>query len=233
MRITLIGYGKMGHMIENIARQEGEEIVHCIDIHNLPDGSGFSGDWVEKTDVLIDFSVAEAVPNNVANAVRAGIPIVVGTTGWNQQLDQVRGVVEKHRGACVYSSNFSVGVQVFFRLIRDAARAFSRLKDFHPFILEYHHAQKVDAPSGTALSLREILREFYSSDIPVSSVRAGFFPGIHQVGFDSPVDTLTLEHRARSREGFAHGALLAARWIQGKTGFHAFEEVLFRDEHHD
>ena len=228
MRLTLIGYGKMGRMIESVARREGIEVVHTIDIHNAPGSDGFSGEWLEKTDVFIDFSTAESVTSNVENAARAGLPIVVGTTGWNDQLDRVRRTVEELGGGCIYSSNFSIGVQVFFRVVRAAARACSPLEDYRPYILEYHHEEKRDAPSGTALTIRQILEESYPPEVPVSSVRAGFFPGIHQVGFDSLMDTFTLEHRARSREGFARGALLAARKGREIVSMADLEEAIDR-----
>ncbi|MCH8819111.1 MAG: dihydrodipicolinate reductase [Acidobacteria bacterium] len=230
MRITLIGYGKMGRMIEEIGRGMGHEIIHTIDIDDSPGEAGFSGNWVENSDVVIDFSVAEAVVSNIRNAVAAGLPIVEGTTGWNGQLETVRQIVEDAKGACVYSSNYSMGVLALFHLTRQAGKLLSRWKAYRPFIHEAHHDQKVDAPSGTALSLKEILEESYSSEIPTSSTRAGFIPGVHVVGFDSPFDTLTLEHRARSREGFSRGAIFAAEWVQGKSGFYNFEEVLFGDD---
>ncbi len=230
MNITLIGYGKMGKTIERLAQQQGDSIVHAMDIDENPLERGFSGDWVAKTDVCIDFSVAEAVPINIANATRAGLPIVMGTTGWYSQLDRLRRLVQERSGSCLYASNFSVGVQIFFHLAREAARCLKRFEDYHPFILESHHLQKVDAPSGTALTLKKGLQESYQRDIPVSSVRAGFFPGIHTVGFDSPVDTLELTHTARSREGFARGALIAARWIRDRKGFYDFDQVIFGEE---
>jgi len=230
MRITLLGHGKTGKIVEKVASQKGDTIVHIVTSQNSTSDIGFQEEWIKNTDVLIDFSVAGAVLDNVRNAVQVKCPIVVGTTGWDSQLDEVRDLVEKGSGACVASSNFSVGVQSLFYLARQASRLLSRLQEFHPFIVESHHCQKVDAPSGTALSLQRILQENYSSDIPVSSVRAGFFPGTHVVGFDSPVDTLTLEHTARSRQGFAAGAILAAEWIQGRQGFFDFEEVLFGEE---
>jgi len=230
MRITLIGYGKMGRMIEEIARGVGHEIIHTIDIDDSPGEAGFSGDWVNNSDVVIDFSGAETVVSNIRNAVDAGLPIIEGTTGWNGQLETVRQIVEDGNGACVYSSNYSMGVLALFHLTRQAGKLLSRWENYRPFIHEAHHDQKVDAPSGTALSLKGILEESYSSEIPTSSTRAGSIPGNHVVGFDSPFDTLTLEHQARSREGFSRGALFAAEWVQGKSGFYNFEEVLFGDD---
>ncbi len=227
MRIALIGYGKMGKTIERLARDQGHAVSKIMDIDDNPVGSGFWGDWVENTDVLIDFSLAPAVPANIRNAVDARLPIVVGATGWYEHVQQLRQEVESQGGACLYSSNFSLGVQTLFYLVREASKVLARYKDVHPFVVETHHVQKLDAPSGTALTIRRIMEESYGQPVPVSSVRAGFFPGTHTVGFDSPVDTLTLEHTARSREGFARGALLAAEWIQGKKGFFTFEQVIF------
>ena len=230
MNLTLIGYGKMGKTIERLARERGDSIVHAMDIDENPLEKGFSGDWVTKTDVCIDFSVAEAVPINIANAVRAEVPIVVGTTGWYSQVERLRSLVDEQRGSCIYSSNFSVGVQIFFHLVREAAQRLQRFQDYDPFILETHHVQKVDAPSGTALTLKKVMEESYQREISVSSMRAGFFPGIHTAGFDSPVDTLELTHTARSREGFARGALFAAHWIREKKGFYEFAQVIFGEE---
>ena len=227
MRIALIGYGKMGKTIERLARDQGHAVSKIMDIDDNPVGSGFWGDWVENTDVLIDFSLAPAVPANIRNAVDARLPIVVGATGWYEHVQQLRQEVESQGGACLYSSNFSLGVQTLFYLVREASKVLARYKDVHPFVVETHYVQKLDAPSGTALTIRRIMEESYGQPVPVSSVRAGFFPGTHTVGFDSPVDTLTLEHTARSREGFARGALLAADWIQGKKGFFTFEQVIF------
>ena len=227
MKIALIGYGKMGKTVERMARAQGHEIVYAMDIEENPMEEGFSGEWTSHSSVLIDFSVAEAVPFNVKNAVNAGLPIVEGTTGWQEQLNDVRQSVESRGGACLYSSNFSLGVQILSNLARRAGKLLSQFKDYHPYIVETHHTQKVDAPSGTALNLGRLVQESYDTEIPISSVRAGFFPGSHVVGFDSAVDTLTLEHTARNREGFAKGALFAAEWIQGKKGFYSLEEVIF------
>lgn len=230
MRIALIGYGKMGKTVERIARDQGHTISKIMDIDDNSTTSGFSGEWVSNTDVAIDFSLASAVPGNIRNALTANLPIVVGATGWYQDVERLRQEVESRGGACLYSSNFSLGVQTLFYLVRQASEVLARYKDFQPFVVETHHVQKLDAPSGTALTIKKIMEESYGS-VPVSSVRAGFFPGTHTVGFDSPVDTLTLEHTARSREGFARGALLAAEWIQGKKGFFTFEQVIFGENH--
>ena len=221
----------MGRTVERIALEQGHQITQAMDIGENPMAEGFSGSWMEQTDVLIDFSVAEAVPTNVQNAVRSGLPIVVGTTGWYGAIPRVRTLVEEGQGACIYSGNFSLGVQIFFRLTREAGRIFSRFQDFDPFLVESHHVEKVDAPSGTAVTMQNILEESYGKRLPVTSIRAGYNPGVHTAGFDSPVDTITLEHKARSRDGFARGAVLAGEWIQGKKGFHQFDDVIFGDDH--
>ncbi len=228
MRISLIGDGKMARAIEAEASQLGHSVVTVLGRDDNPMNSGFQGDWVTKTEVLIDFSRADAVVHNVANAVAAGIPIVEGVTGWHQNLPEVRRIVLEGGGCCVHSSNFSIGVQAFFRLVREAGRLFSGLEGYAPFIEERHHGQKKDAPSGTALTLKGLLGEL-GVNAPVSSVRAGFIPGTHEVAFDSPVDTVTLTHTARSRAGFAKGALYAAAWTAGKKGFFDLQEVLFHE----
>lgn len=221
----------MGKTVERIALEQDHQISAAMDIGENPMTDGFSGSWMEQTDVLIDFSVAEAVPTNVGNAVRSGLPIVVGTTGWYDEIPQVRTLVEDGQGSCIYSGNFSLGVQVLFRLTREAGKILSRFKEFEPFLVESHHSQKVDAPSGTAVTMQNILEESYGRRLPVASIRAGSNPGVHTAGFDSPVDTITLEHRARSRDGFARGAILAGQWIQGKQGFHQFDDVIFGEDH--
>ncbi|MGH9340616.1 MAG: 4-hydroxy-tetrahydrodipicolinate reductase [Acidobacteriota bacterium] len=234
MKIALIGYGKMGKMMEQVARETGDVVVHTMDVEENPLDKGFSGEWTTHADVLIDFSVAKAVPQNVKNAVNAKIPIVVGVTGWYAQLEQVKESVEEGSGACIYSSNFSIGVQVLFYLSREAAKLFSRFEEYHPYLVDIHHSEKVDSPSGTSVRLQGFLEETYKEThekIPVTSIRVGYFPGIHVVGFDSPVDNLKLEHTARSREGFARGALFAGKWIQDKRGFHSFDEIIFGQEH--
>ena len=169
--------------------------------------------------------MAEAVRRNAEACALAGVPLVEGTTGWSEHLGEVRATVERHGGALVYGANFSVGVNLFYRVVARAAELFQRF-DYAAFIEEAHHSRKRDAPSGTALRLRDLVAEAYGPDVPVASTRAGHIPGTHRVGFDSAADTVTLTHTARSREGFAAGALVAARWIRGKTGVYEFSETL-------
>ena len=176
-------------------------------------------------DVVIDFSVATAVPQNVKACVRACVPLVEGTTGWHAQLNEVRQLVNDQEGALIYGANFSVGVQVFYRLVARAAEIFRELDSYDAFIEEAHHKRKRDVPSGTALQVQGIVQSGLGREVPVASTRAGYIPGTHRIGFDSVADQVTLTHMARSREGFAAGALLAARWIQGRKGVHEFSEA--------
>ena len=226
MRLALIGYGAMGKLVENLASAAGDEIGLKVD------SSGASLDAAELAvslrghDVAIDFSVAPAVLRNIDACARAGVPLVEGTTGWQEKVADARRLVEDHKGALVYGANFSVGVNVFYRIVTQAARLMASLDQYQAFMEEEHHARKRDAPSGTALKLKELISEYVKTEIPIASVRAGHIPGTHRVGFDSAADQITLTHMARSREGFAGGALLAARWIIGRQGVYEFSEVL-------
>ena len=165
------------------------------------------------------------MPKDVEACARAGVPLVVGTTGWQSQLEQVRRVVEQYDGALIHGANFSIGVQLFYRIAARAAELFGNVDSYDPFIEEAHHKRKRDAPSGTAVQLHQIVSEKLGRDVPVSSTRAGYIPGTHRLGFDSVADQLTITHEARSREGFAAGALLAAQWIVGRKGVYEFSEV--------
>jgi len=165
------------------------------------------------------------VPKAAAACVAAGVPLVEGTTGWHDQKNAVCEIVVKGNGAMVYGANFSVGVQIFNRIVDQAAELFSAVDSYHAYIEEAHHARKRDAPSGTALRLKEIMMTRLGHEFPVVSTRAGYIPGTHRVGFDGPADQITLTHVARSREGFAAGALTAARWIVGRRGVFEFGEM--------
>jgi 4-hydroxy-tetrahydrodipicolinate reductase len=231
MRIALIGHGAMGRMVAERARLDGQEIALILTTRDMKQSVEEVAERLrESADVAIDFSVGDAVLNNVSACVRAGVPVVEGTTGWEGQAADVRSFVEAEGGALIYGANFSVGVNLFYRIIERAGELFKGLDDYAPFIEEAHHARKRDAPSGTALRVRELLTTKLEREIPVASTRAGFIPGTHRVGFDSMADQITLTHTARSREGFAAGALLAARWIIGRAGVYefasAFDEIL-------
>jgi 4-hydroxy-tetrahydrodipicolinate reductase len=223
MKVALIGYGAMGQLVGARAREEGHEVLLALTSSDAAHSAEELQRQLCGADVVIDFSVADAVLNNARLCAGARVPLVVGTTGWNKDAEEVQSIIAKHDGALLYGANFSVGVNIFYRIVRQAAELFKGL-DYAPFIEEAHHSRKRDAPSGTALKLRDMLAPL-SDNISVASTRAGFIPGTHRVGFDSAADQITLTHTARSREGFAAGALLAARWIIGRKGVYEFTEV--------
>lgn len=225
-RLAIIGYGKMGRLIEELAAGHGLEAVLRLDSSNNAGGAGITAEAFREIDVAIDFSIASAVPGNAEKTAALGIPLVVGTTGWHEELPRVREAVERHGAGFLHGANFSVGVQVFYRLAEAAGHLLSGESGYDAWIWEIHHRRKKDAPSGTAREIRRVLEESgWTRGIDVASNRAGAIPGTHQIGFDSEADTITLEHRARSRAGFAHGALRAARWMLGRRGFYEFSAV--------
>ncbi len=228
MKIALLGYGKMGKLLDEMAPSFGMEVVQRLDIWNNQGGAGITPANFQGVEVALDFSTPDAVVDNITRVAALGVNLVVGTTGWHGRMEEVRAAVERHGTGLVYGSNFSIGVNVFYRVVAEAARLLKDRPEYDPWVYEIHHRQKLDAPSGTALKLREVLRKEYGErQIAVASARAGTIPGTHTVGFDSEADTLTLTHAARSRKGFALGALGTARWIRGKKGFYEFSEVLF------
>ena len=225
MRIALIGYGAMGRLVGALAVEKGHEIALTIDIDDAARSVDELASAVRGCDVAIDFSIADAVPKNAEACARAKVPLVVGTTGWQSQVHDVRRIVAEHDGALIYGANFSVGVQLYYRIAARAAELFRGVESYDPFIEEAHHKRKRDAPSGTAVELQKIVSENLDRDVPVASTRAGYIPGTHRLGFDSAADQITLTHTARSREGFAAGALMAAQWIIGRKGVFEFSEV--------
>jgi 4-hydroxy-tetrahydrodipicolinate reductase len=223
VKLALFGHGPMGRALADEARATGHEVGAILTSRNAADAARL----LPGHAVAVDFSVGDAIAAHVAAAVAAGVPIVVGATGWQRDEAAVRRVVEERGGALVYGANFSLGVNVFYRIVTAAAALLRGLADYDPFIEEAHRAGKRDAPSGTALELQAILaRGLGRERVPVASTRAGHIPGIHRVGFDSSADQILLVHAARSRAGFAAGALLAARWIVGRRGVYAFADVL-------
>lgn len=228
-RLALVGTGKMGKLVEQLAPEHGFEVAVRLDSASNPGGAGITEEALRGVDVAVDFSMAAAVPDNVEKLAALGVPAVVGTTGWSEDLPRVREAVERHaaKGAgLLYGANFSIGVQVFYRLAEAAARLLSGEISYETWLWEIHHSKKKDAPSGTAKEIRRVMEEAgWNRGIDVASNRAGAIPGTHQIGFDSEADTILLEHRARSRAGFAHGALRAARWMIGRRGVHEFSAV--------
>jgi 4-hydroxy-tetrahydrodipicolinate reductase len=226
MKLALIGRGAMGQLVAARAHDEGHEVALTLSSEDAARTTAELAERLSAADVAIDFSAGEAVLGNIRACVRAGVPLVEGTTGWLDEQASAFELVRSHEGALIYGANFSIGVNLFYRVVAHAAELFRAADDYAPFIEEAHHARKRDAPSGTALRLRDLLAARLPRDIPVSSTRAGYIPGTHRVGFDSIADQITLVHTARSREGFAAGALLAARWIQGRRGLYEFSEVI-------
>jgi 4-hydroxy-tetrahydrodipicolinate reductase len=226
--LAIVGYGKMGKLIEQLAPEYGFAVKLKLDEFNNAQCEGLTPENFQGIDVAIDFSIPSAVLPNVRCIAGLGVNIVVGTTGWQEHLERVRGLVEKQGTGLVWSPNYSIGVNAFFRLVAEAAKLLSNQPEYGAWAYEIHHSTKKDAPSGTLLKLvDEMKKAGFPRAIDVSSNRAGAHPGTHEIGFDSAADTISLRHVARSREGFARGALKAAQWIMGKKGFYEFSEILF------
>jgi 4-hydroxy-tetrahydrodipicolinate reductase len=220
-RLAIVGYGKMGRLIEQLAPEYGFTVALKLDEFNNTNYEGVTAENFRGIDVAVDFSIPAAVVENVDRISALGVNVVVGTTGWTEHTGRVKAAVEKNGIGLVWSPNYSIGVNVFARLL-------AREPEYGAWAWEIHHATKKDAPSGTLLKLiDEMTRAGYTRTIDVGSSRAGAHPGTHEIGFDSAADTITLRHVARSREGFARGALKAAQWVVGKKGFHEFREILF------
>ena len=220
--LAIVGYGKMGRLIEQLAPEYGFTVALKRDLEPLL-AADFRG-----IDVAVDFTMPEAVRPNVETIASFGVNLVVGTTGWQEHADAVKRAVEKNGIGLIWSPNYSIGVNAFFRLVSEAARLLAAQPEYGAWAWEIHHAAKKDAPSGTLLKLVDDMKKSgYGRPIDVGSNRAGTIPGTHEIGFDSSADTITLRHTARSREGFARGALQAAQWIIGKKGFHEFADIVF------
>jgi 4-hydroxy-tetrahydrodipicolinate reductase len=226
MRIALLGYGKMGKLVEALALREGWEVNPKLDIQDNPGGSGITPASMAGVDVAVEFSQPGAVLSNIEAAARAGVHMVVGTTGWADQRDKAEQIVLKSGIGLIYGANFSLGMNLFFEIVSHSARIIGMMPNYDAYISEEHHRAKKDAPSGTALNLLDTMRPHLGGRNPsIASIRAGWIPGTHVIGFDSEADTILLEHRARSRQGFAEGAILAAKWIASKKGFFDFRQV--------
>lgn len=226
MKLALIGQGAMGQLVGNLARAEGHEIALTFSSEGATLSAEEMAEQLRGIDVAIDFSVGSAVLRNTEACAQAGVALVEGTTGWGDEQARALKIMRDRDGALVYGANFSIGVNLFYRLVAYAGELFHATEAYAPFIEEAHHARKRDAPSGTALRLRDLLGARLPWDIPITSTRAGHIPGTHRVGFDSLADQITITHTARSREGFAAGALAAARWISGRQGVYEFSEVI-------
>lgn len=238
MRIVLLGYGRMGKMIEQIAIKRGHEIVLIVDENNRTD---CSGEQLKRADVAIDFSIPGVAVENYKWCFDNGVPVVSGTTGWLDKWDEVTAYCRAKNGGFFYASNFSVGVNIFFQLNKFLAKMMGGFDDYKVYIEETHHIHKLDAPSGTAITIAEGILDNHPAYhswkldegnnlpgdvLPVTAKRIGEVPGIHSVTYKSPVDEIEIHHSAFSREGFAQGAVLAAEYMNGKNGIYGMEDLL-------
>jgi 4-hydroxy-tetrahydrodipicolinate reductase len=227
MRILLVGHGKMGQLVGELAGQYGCEVAGIIDPQSPLHGGGPEADCWDEVDVAIDFSIPDSVMTNAPVLAARGINLVIGTTGWGQHEAGLREVVAYAGVGIVVAPNFSTGVVLFESIAAYAATLFAGSPDFGAFLHESHHAAKKDAPSGTAILLKRAMEQAgYARPIDVASTRAGQIPGTHTIGFDGPAETVTLTHTARDRTAFARGALTAARWVDGKRGWFTMRDVL-------
>ncbi len=229
MKIAMVGYGRMGKTIETLAAEYGGEVVLRLDEFNNAGQAMMTAEHFAGIDVAIEFTTPHTAVPNILKLQELGVPTVVGSTGWLEELPGVREAVAKANGALVWSPNFSIGVNLFFAAVKQLAGQMKEFPEYGAWAWEIHHAAKKDAPSGTLKMAVQMMRSGgYSREVSESSNRAGAVPGTHEIGFDSAADTLTLRHTARSRDGFARGALKAAQWIVGKTGVYEFDEILFK-----
>jgi 4-hydroxy-tetrahydrodipicolinate reductase len=231
MKIAIVGYGKMGRMIEGLALERPEREITValkLDEFNNAHFAGITAANFRDVDVAIDFSTPSTVVGNIERIAALGVNLVIGTTGWHEQMSRVRKIVERHDIGLIWSPNYSIGVNAFFRIVSAAAKLLANEPQYEAWAWEIHHSAKKDAPSGTLLKLvDEMCEAGYERQVDVASNRAGKIAGTHEIGFDSAADTITLRHTARSRDGFALGAIKAAEWIVGKKGFHEFGDILF------
>ncbi|MDX2470138.1 MAG: 4-hydroxy-tetrahydrodipicolinate reductase [SAR324 cluster bacterium] len=242
MKVALVGYGQMGKMIEACAIKRGDEVVARIDPYGDADFKDITAEAVKDAEVVICFTQPNVALENISKILALNKPLVMGTTGWTEQLEEVRSQVDQAGVGMVYSSNFSLGVNLFFRMVKEAAGFIDRFDDYDIAAHEFHHKKKRDSPSGTAITLGNILlgqikrktkletgrldRMPEDNELHLSSTRIGSIPGTHQVQFDSAFDTIELTHTARTREGFATGALVAAEWVINQQGLFTESDLM-------
>jgi 4-hydroxy-tetrahydrodipicolinate reductase len=225
--LAIVGYGKMGRLIEQLAPANGFEVRAKFDGNNNVRAQALSHETLRGVDVAVDFTTPHAAPENIRRLAVLGINTVVGTTGWLDELSSAREAVEQGKTGLVWAANFSVGVNLFFQAVAHAAALIAKHSEYEAWGWEIHHSAKKDAPSGTLKKLAEEMRTHgYDRPVSLGSNRAGAHPGTHEIGFDCAEDTITLRHTTRNREGFARGALRAARWVVGKKGMYEFREIL-------
>lgn len=239
MKIAIIGYGRMGRLIEGISKERGHEIVCIIDTDNTTD---LNSPQFREADVAIEFSTPASAVDNIRAAFSAGVPIVVGTTGWTDALPEIREICNTGNGTLLFASNFSIGVNVFMAVNRYLAKVMNDMPEYTPSMTEIHHIHKIDHPSGTAITLaNELIDRVNRIDrweepkcgktsgvntLSIGHVREGEVPGTHVITWDSAVDSITIRHEAKSRIGFASGAVKAAEWLNGKRGFFTIADML-------
>jgi 4-hydroxy-tetrahydrodipicolinate reductase len=223
VKVLLLGQGKTGSLVADVARQRGHE-VRSLRSKDNQDGRGLTLEVLQQSDVVIDFTTPHAAIPNIIRCAEARVPTIVGTTGWYQHMDKVRELVTERKAALLYGSNFSIGMNFFFKAVQAMAPILKG--NYLGNIVERHHVHKKDQPSGTAVKLKNILEAGTGAHVEVASVREGETVGMHLVMFDSADDVILFTHDAKNRMGFAEGAVRAAEWIQGKTGFYEFPEVV-------
>jgi len=223
VRILVLGRGKTGALVAELAKERKHE-VYSLGSQDNADGRALTPATLQEIDAVIDFTTPQAVIPNMIRCVEAGVPAVVGTTGWYQHLEKVRELVRERKGALLYGSNFSIGMNFFFKAVQAVAPILKH--NYRGSIVERHHVHKKDKPSGTAVTLQKILESGSGEKVEVASVREGDTVGMHLVMMDSANDTILFTHDAKSRLGFAEGAVRAAEWIRGKTGFYEFTEIV-------
>ena len=223
-RLAIIGMGKMGRAIDQLASERGCEIVARIDVPET--GKGLTAAMLNGAQVAVEFTTPSSAPANVRALIDTGIPTVVGTTGWYEALPGIERQVKERNGALLTATNFSIGVNAFEAILRQAAAILSKTGGFDAHMMELHHAAKADSPSGTATTLEKAAAAAWGKPIPITSVRTGSIPGTHEVIFDAPFETIRLAHVARDRRVFAEGAIVAAKWLVGKRGMFTMKDVI-------
>jgi 4-hydroxy-tetrahydrodipicolinate reductase len=242
MKILITGYGRMGREVEQICTQRGHEIIGRVDKGGFGDHISLSEDLLAQADGVVEFALADGFEENCRYYAQSGLPVVVGTTGWDDLKPKIKDLIEKNKGSFLYGSNFSIGAHIFFTLTERAAELIADIPDYDIMVTEYHHKMKKDSPSGTAITTGERIlkgcprkktmqfekldRPIEEEELHVASVRGGHIPGIHRVYLDSPADTIEVSHSARNRSGFALGAVMALEWLQGKKGFFSVDDFI-------
>lgn len=231
MRFAIVGGGRMGRAVAELAMGRGHEILTTITGAENPGGEALTAERLSGADVVVEFTRPDAVVVNLERLVPLGVPVVTGTTGWSSHLARVTALVEAQGTALLHAPNFSVGLAVLMRAARSLATGFTDLDRFDAFVTEEHHGAKRDAPSGTALALQATLRDANPArPFPITAIRGGHHPGRHRITWDAPMETVHLEHAARDRRIFADGAVAAAEWLSGRRGVFTFDQMLFGEE---